>query len=62
MTKDKFEINRQANIPKIGKRVEEALEALDQHDNDSIRDHLLEIHTMIYPNASKCVQSKGGTP
>lgn len=52
MNKDNCEINWQANIAEIGKRVEEALEALERHDSDSLRDHLLEIHTEIYPNAS----------
>jgi hypothetical protein len=59
--KNKYEINWQANIAEIGKRAEEAIEALDQQDNDSLRDHLLEIHSMIYPNASECGQRQGGS-
>ena len=60
MNENKVEINWQANIAEIGKRVEEALEALEQHDNNSLRDHLLEIHTEIYPNASQRFQYQEG--
>lgn len=56
MNKNKFEVNRQANIADIGARINEALFAFDDNDNHSLRDYLLEIHSMIYPNASERTQ------
>lgn len=53
---NKFEVNQQANIADIGTMVSEALFAFSDNNNDSVRDYLLEIHNMIYPNANERIQ------
>lgn len=50
----RFEINENANLALIGEIVTDAL--IDYEEGDEcflVRERLLKIHTMIYPNASR---------
>jgi hypothetical protein len=58
MESTKFDVNQQANLADIGTMVSEALFAFSDRDSDSVRDNLLEIHGMIYPNASEQVPTR----
>lgn len=51
--KDRFKINKNADLEQLGKMVEEAMEFHEVRDYDSVRDMLFELHHQIYPNASR---------
>jgi phosphoglucomutase len=48
----RFKINRNVDLDRLGRLANEALFAFGE-DPDACRDHLFEIHGMIFPNASR---------
>ena len=48
-----FDINHNACLADIGSLVSEAICYSDDSNHDAVRDMLFDIHSMIYPNASR---------
>lgn len=51
--KNTFEINQQANLADLGTLVHEAIAANEDGRADALRDILFDIHSTIYPNATR---------
>lgn len=53
MEKKTFEVNQNASLKSIGTLIYEAIVANEGGNTDTLRDILLEVHGIIYPNASR---------
>ena len=51
--KNRFEINHAVNLADIGSMINSAIAANEEGNPDALRDYLFDVHSLIYPNASR---------